>query len=86
VRRLITSITHDGLWHMNENIIMFIVAVNGGPKTEAMLQHYRLWHISFDSLSRMKLVLMSKVDRSKVFCNACELSKHIHSGYKMIGL
>jgi GAG-pre-integrase domain len=40
-----------------------------------MLQHRRLKHLSFDSLSKLEPELMNKMDRHKLFCDACELRK-----------
>lgn len=76
----------DGLWYLDKAAVMLAAAVSEGPEAEVMLHHCRLGHMSFDSLTRMEPELMSKVDRSKLFCNACELGKHTRSTYKMIGL
>jgi GAG-pre-integrase domain len=70
---------------MNIEAIMLVATMNRGQK-EVILQHHRLRHLSFDSLSKLEHELMNKVDRPKFFCDACELGKQTHSTYKMSGL
>jgi GAG-pre-integrase domain len=53
---------------------MLAATMNGGQE-EVMLQHRRLEYLSFDSLSKLEPKLMNKVDRQKLFCDACELGK-----------
>lgn len=61
-------------------------AVCEGVEAVVLLQHCCLGHLSFDSLSRLQLELMGKVDRSKLVCDACEFGKHTRSAYSSIGL
>src|SRR5437588_12277626 len=84
VKRLGTGIRRDGLWYLDRNAVM--LAVSGGLEEEAMLQHRRLGHLSFDSLKKLEPELLNKVDRNKLVCDACELGKHTRSSYKSIGL
>jgi GAG-pre-integrase domain len=84
-RKIGTEVKHDCLWYMNREAIMLVATMNRGQK-EVILQHHRLRHLSFDSLSKLEHELMNKVDRHNFFCDACELGKQTRSTYKMSGL
>jgi hypothetical protein len=57
-----------------------------GVEREIILHHCRLGHLSFDSLSKSYPDIFKKVDRSRLVCDACELSTHTRSTYPSIGL
>jgi len=51
-----------------------------------MLLHYRLGHMSFDIMNRIFSDEMSKVDKRKLLCDACEFGKHTRTSYVSRGL
>ena len=61
----------DGLWYLDRKTAMLVM--NGGLEEEAMFQHRKLGHLSFDSLDKLDPELLNKVDRNKLVCDACEL-------------
>jgi hypothetical protein len=65
-RKIGTEVRRDDLWYVDRETVLLAAAVNEGHE-EVMLQHRRLGHLSFDSLNKLELELMNKVDRHKFF-------------------
>ena len=63
-----------------------MTAAAEGDVRGILLLHYRLGHVSFESLSRLYPAMFKGVDKSKLVCDACELGKHTRSIYPSIGL
>jgi hypothetical protein len=80
-----SGVRRNGLWYINHEDSALTVAIEGTEK-EILLLHYRLGHVSFESLSKMYPNVFKKVDKSRLVCNACELGKHTRSTYLSIGL
>jgi transposase InsO family protein len=51
-----------------------------------ILQHCRLGHMSFDTMSKVFPEEMKKVDKDKLVCDACEYGKHTRTSYVSRGL
>ena len=84
-RRIGTGVKRNGLWFINYEESALTAAPEGDFK-EILLLHYRLGHVSFESLSRLNPAMFKGVDKSKLVCDACELGKHTRSIYPSIGL
>ena len=80
-----TGIRHNGLWIVNHEKSALTV-VSREHEREVSLLHRRLGHVPFQSLSKLYPNAFSDVDKSKLFCDACELGKHIRLVYPSIGL
>jgi hypothetical protein len=52
----------------------------------AMIQHYRMGHVSFDKMSRIFLNVMCGIGKSKLTCDACKYAKHTKASYVSKGL
>jgi hypothetical protein len=46
-----------------------------------ILEHCRLGHMSFDTMSKVFPNIMSKVDKRNLVCDACEFGKHTIASY-----
>jgi IS30 family transposase len=55
-------------------------------EAKVILEHCRLGHLSFDTMSKVFPGIMSKVDKRKLLCDACEYGKHTRSIYVSRGL
>jgi hypothetical protein len=80
-----TGVRRNGLWYIKHEDLALTVAIEGAEK-EIVLLHYRLGHVSFESLSKLYPDMVKKVDKSRLVCDACELGKYIRSTYSSIGL
>jgi hypothetical protein len=85
-RRMIgTGVKHNGLWYINHKNSALTMSIEGTEK-KIMLLHYRLGHVSIESLSKLYPDVFKKVDTSRLVYDACELGKHTRSTYASIGL
>jgi hypothetical protein len=80
-----TEVRRNGLWYINHKDTTLTVAIEGAEK-EIMLLHYRLGHVSFESLTKLYPDVFKKVDKSRLVSDACELGKHSRSTYASICL
>lgn len=90
-RRLGTGVRHNGLWYLDkrrtdEVVCRALSAVASEEEAKVMLLHCRLGHISFDVMSRMFPYEMSKVNKQRLVCDACEFGKHTRTSYVTRGL
>ena len=85
-RILGTGKRHNGRWYVDKKVAVLTATMTRKHEEEAMLQHYRLGHLSFESMNKMYSESLNKVDMNKLVCDACELAKHTRSTYKSIGL
>jgi hypothetical protein len=58
----------------------------GEMEAKVILEHCRLGHLSFDTMAKVFPEIMSKVDKGKLVCDACEYGKHTRSIYVSRGL
>ena len=84
-RRIGTGVRRNGLWYINQEEMGLAVVV-GDTEKEIILLHCQLGHPSFESLSKLYPDLFTKVDKSRLVCDACEFGKHTRSTYAGIGL
>jgi hypothetical protein len=85
------GIRYGGLWYLdrkNDGNFFGAALTTSMNEDEAkvMLQHCQLGHSSFDTMGKAFPEIMSKVDRRKLVCNACEYCKHTRSTYVSKGL
>jgi len=90
-KELGTGIRYGGLWYLDrkdDGRSMGVALASSMNEDEAkvMLQHCRLGHLSFDTMIKVFPEVMSKVDRRKLVCDACEYGKHTRSTYVSRGL
>jgi hypothetical protein len=65
-----TEVRRNGLWYINHKDTTLTVAIEGVEK-KIMLLHYRLGHVSFESLTKLYLDVFKKVDKSRLVSDAC---------------
>ncbi|CAD6270849.1 unnamed protein product [Miscanthus lutarioriparius] len=85
-----SGIRRNGLWFLDrriDNSTCTALAISTSEEeTKVILQHCRLGHMSFDTMSRAFPDIMSKVDKKKLVCDACEFGKHMRASYISKGL
>jgi len=84
-RRIGTGVRRNGLWFISHEESALTAAAEGDVRG-ILLLHYRLGHVSFESLSRLYPAMFKGVNKSRLVCDACELGKHTRSIYPSIGL
>jgi hypothetical protein len=62
-----------------------LTVVANDDEARVILQHCRLGHMSFDTMSKIFPGGM-KVDKDKLVCDACEFVKHTRASYVSRGL
>ena len=90
-KKLGTGVRHNGLWYLDrrrtdEAVCLALSVVAGEEEAKVMLLHCRLGHISFDVMSKMFPYEMSKVNKQRLVCDACEFGKHTRTSYVARGL
>ena len=90
-KRLGTGVRHKGLWYLDRRraddaSCTALTAVASNDEARAILQHCRLGHMSFETMSKIFPEEMKKVDRGKLVCDACEYGKHTRTSYVSRGL
>lgn len=85
------GIRYGGLWFLDwkedDKFLGAALTVSMNEyEAKVMLQHCRLGHLSFDTMVKVFPEMMSKVDRRKLLCDACEYGKHTRSTYVSKGL
>jgi hypothetical protein len=88
-RRLGTGVWCNGLWYLDrskteESICLAVLGMASEWEAKVMLLHCQLGHI--DAMSRIFPNEMSKVDKHKLVCDACEFGKHTKTSYVSRGL
>jgi hypothetical protein len=58
-----------------------LTAAASDHEVKVMLQHYRLGHLSFDTMSKIFPEEMKNMDKGKLVCDACEYGKHTRTSY-----
>ena len=80
------SVRYGGLWYLDrkedDRLIdaSLVVGINE-DEARVMLQHCQLGHLSFDTMAKMFPEMMSKVDKRKTICDACEYGKLSRATY-----
>jgi len=90
-KELGTGIRYGGLWYLDRkddgrSMGVALASSMNEDGAKVMLQHCRLGHLSFDTMIKVFPEMMSKVDRRKLVCDACEYGKHTRSTYVSRGL
>jgi hypothetical protein len=88
-RILGSGIRRNGLWFLDRRTDTLCTALTvsiGEMEAKVILEHCRLGHLSFDTMSKVFPGIMSKVDKRKLLCDACEYGKHTRSIYVSRGL
>jgi transposase InsO family protein len=90
-RRLGIGVRHKGLWYLDrretdEALCTALTVVTNDDEARLILQHCRLGHMSFDTMSKIFPEEMKKVDKEKLVCDACEFGKHTRTSYVSRGL
>lgn len=91
-RKIGEGIRRRGLWYLDreknggQESSLILAAVQGDKETMAMIHHCRMQHVSFDKMNKVYPAVMSKVDLSKLKCDACEYAKHTRTSYVSRGL
>lgn len=91
-RKIGEGIRRRGLWYLDreknggQESSLILAAVQGDKETMAMIHHCRMRHVSFDKMNKVYPAVMSKVDLSKLKCDACEYAKHTRTSYVSRGL
>ena len=86
-----TATRHRGLWYMdrkgtNEALCSVLAATMGEKEASVMLLHCRMGHLSFDKICKAFPNIMCGVDKSRLFCDACEFAKHTRTSYVSTGI
>ena len=86
-----TATRHSGLWYMdrkgtNEALCSVLAAAMGEKEASVMLLHCRMGHLSFDKICKAFPNIMCGVDKSRLFCDACEFAKHTRTSYVSKGI
>jgi transposase InsO family protein len=79
-----SGIRRNGLWFLDRRIDTPCTALTvsiGEMEAKVILEYCRLGHLSFDTMSKVFPGIMSKVDKRKLVCDACEYGKHTRSIY-----
>jgi hypothetical protein len=79
-KHLGTTTRHSGLWYIdcertNDALCFVLAATMEGKEASVMLLHCRMGHLSFDKICKVFPNIMCGVDKSKLFCDACEFAK-----------
>ena len=74
------------MWYLEQKedgrlIDVALVAGMNEDEARVMLQHCRLGHLSFDTMAKVFPEMMSKADKRKLICDACEYGKHTRATY-----
>jgi hypothetical protein len=88
-RILESGIRRNGLWFLDRRTYTLCIALTislGEMEAKVILEHCRLGHLSFDTMAKVFPEIMSKVDKRKLVCDACEYGKHTRSIYVSRGL
>jgi len=87
-RMLGSGIRRNGLWFLDRRTDKSCTAlvVTSEEEAKVILQHCRLGHMSFETMCKASPNIMSKVDKSKLVCDACEFGKHTRAPYISRGL
>jgi hypothetical protein len=90
-RNLGTATRCSGLWYMDREgikdaLCTMLVSTMEEKEATVMLLHCRLGHLSFDKIYKAFPNVMCGVDKSKLFCDACEFAKHIRTSYISRGI
>jgi transposase InsO family protein len=88
-RMLGIGIRRNGLWFLDRRIdtpCTVLTVSLGEVEAKVILEHCQLGHLSFDTMVKVFSEIMSKVDKRKLVCDACEYGKHTRSIYVSRGL
>jgi hypothetical protein len=89
-RLLGNGVRRNGLWHLDrrtdKSIYTALLAVASEEECKVILQHCRLDHMSFNTICKAFSDIMSKVNKNKLVCDACEFGKHTRASYISRGL
>ena len=88
-RMLGSGVRRNGLWFLDRREDVSCTALTvamGENEAKVILEHCRLGHLSFDTMAKVFPEIMSKVDKRKLVCDACEYGKHTRSVYVSKGL
>nr|CAE05707.2 OSJNBb0065J09.3 [Oryza sativa Japonica Group] len=90
-RKLGIGIRQNGLWYLdrsgtNKALCSALAVGTSEEEARLILQHCRLGHMCFETMRKIYPDEMSKVDRSKLVCDACEYGKHTRATYISRGL
>uniref|UniRef100_A0ACD5WAE1 Uncharacterized protein n=1 Tax=Avena sativa TaxID=4498 RepID=A0ACD5WAE1_AVESA len=81
-RKLGMRSLHDGLYYLDNDASHAVAAALPlTPLEELLLQHRRLGHLSFVTMSQLYPDLYSKVSKEKLVCDACQYGKQTRSSY-----
>jgi hypothetical protein len=85
-----SGIRRNGLWFLDrrtdKSSCTTLAVATSEMEAKVILQHCRLGHMSFDTMCKVFPDIMSKVDRSKLLCDACEFGKHTRASCISRGL
>ncbi|WVZ87161.1 hypothetical protein U9M48_033847 [Paspalum notatum var. saurae] len=90
-KKLGIGIRRDGLWYLDredasEYVCHVLATTVSEKEAKVLLLHCRLGHIPFETMGKMFPTELSKVDKSKLVCDACEYGKHTRASYVSRGL
>jgi hypothetical protein len=90
-KHLGTATRHSGLWYIdcertNDALCPVLAATMEGKEASVMFLHCRMGHLSFDKICKVFPNIMCGVDKSKLFCDACEFAKHTRTSYVNRGI
>jgi transposase InsO family protein len=71
---------------IKDALCTMLVSTMEEKEATVMLLHCRLGHLSFDKIYKAFPNVMCGVDKSKLFCDACEFAKHIRTSYISRGI
>ena len=81
-RKLGMESLHDGLYLLDKaKYPAMAAALPASPLEELLLQHRRLGHLSFSTLSQLYPNLYGKINKEKLGCDACQYGKQTRSSY-----
>ena len=85
------GIRHGGLWYVDGKesgkfLGAALAASMNEDEAKVMLQHCRLGHLLFDTMAKAFPEIMTKTDKRKLVCDACEYGKHTRATYVSRGL
>lgn len=81
-RILGTGTERDGLYYLDNAPAPLALSTRCSPaKDELTLLHYRLGHVSFQSLSRLFPSKFNISCKEGLVCDVCELAKHTRTSY-----
>jgi hypothetical protein len=90
-RRLGVGVRHKGLWYLDRHeeddaLCTALTVAASDDEAKVILQHCRMGHVSFDTMSKIFPEEMKKVNKDKLVCDACEYGKHTRTSYVSRGL